>query len=719
MAPYRILMQDGMGGGGDGVPPAARSNFPDTSAWLPVIETDRDGKATVTIDLPDNTTSWRLSVRAVTLNHQVGQTMTNIETKKDVFVRPILPRVLTNGDQATLTTFVHNYSDRAQTLTVNLSAPGLEIRNQSDQGISLQPGEVLPVGWQVRVQSAKPTQVTITAKSAAGILDSILLPLTLQPAAIQDVQNQSGTFRGTLTLGLPLPHVERETSEVRLTLNRSMSGTLLNGLEYLTGYPYGCVEQTMSRALPNAVVARAAERLGVGGPEMEARLEPLIKASIQRLYGLQHSDGGWGWWTDDVSDPYQTAWVLFGLGVMESSGYSIEPKVMDRAARWLGDQMDQDIQFDIRTRAYALYSMAQAGRGDLEKTQALVSASISELDPFSQAALALALNHLGETDQAQAILDMLSQSALEESGFVYWPQPSFDGQYHSKTMASSVRTTALVLLAFAEIQPENALVPGIVNYLADQRQGIYGWGTTNETSFTILALTEHLAQAENRLGSTPYEVIVNGESLAFGILEVGNSSAGIDIPLAELKDGLNSLVVTTQGDNPIYFDLSTRYDLLRSEVGAAGNIQVTRTYLDPKTKKPLENFEAGQLIKVEVHVQSPEAIFFLAVEDYLPGGLEALNEGLSAANQVSMESWGYESYQQLYWEEYGYNYKEIRGDRVVFFITALERGDRTFTYYARATTPGQFVALPAQAYAMYDLSLWGRSESTNIQIKGR
>jgi len=716
MAPYRIIMEGGRGGGGDETPPAARSDFPDTSAWLPVIETNKNGQAQVTIDLPDNTTSWRLSVKAVTLNHQVGQTWINIETKKDVFVRPILPRVLTNGDQATLTAFIHNYSAQTQILTVQLSAPGLEIRNPDETLVSLQPGEVLPVGWQVRVQSAKSTQVTITAKSGAEVLDSILVPLALQPAAIQDVQNQSGQFSGTLTLGLPLPNVERETSQVRLTLNRSMSGTLLNGLEYLTGYPYGCVEQTMSRALPNAVVAHAAEELGVGGPEMQTRLEPLIKASIQRLYGLQHSDGGWGWWTDDVSDPYQTAWVLFGLGVMEESGYSIEPKVLDQAAKWLDDQIGNNARLDVRTQAYALYSMAQAGRGNLEKTEALVSTSIYELDPFSQAALALALNRLNEKEQAQTILDILSQSALKETEYVYWPQPSYDGQYHSKTMASSVRTTAFVLLAYAEIQPENALMPGIVKYLADQRQGIYGWGTTNETSFTILALTEHLINVENKSGTTPYEVLVNGKSLAFGTLEVGHSSASIDIPLAELQDGLNSLLVTTQGTDPIYFDLSTRYDLLQNEVKAAGNITVIRKYLDPKTKQPIESFEAGQLVKVEVRVQAPENAFFLAVEDYLPGGLEALNEGLSAANQVSMGSWGYEDYRPFYWEEYGYNYKEIRGDRVVFFITTFEKGARTFTYYARATTPGQFVALPAHAYAMYDLSLWGRSESVNIQI---
>ena len=76
----------------------------------------------------------------------------------------------------------------------------------------------------------------------------------------------------------------------------------------------------------------------------------------------------------------------------------------------------------------------------------------------------------------------------------------------------------------------------------------------------------------------------------------------------------------------------------------------------------------------------------------------------------------FRSDQMFYWEEYGYNYKEIRGDRVVFFITALDKETRTFTYYARATTPGQFIALPAQAYAMYDSGQWGRSASTYVRV---
>lgn len=156
-----------------------------------------------------------------------------------------------------------------------------------------------------------------------------------------------------------------------------------------------------------------------------------------------------GWWTDDVTNPYQTAWVLFGPGVMDNSGYTIDPNVMDRAAEWLRNEAVPSTQLDLRTQSYALFSMAQAGRGDLEATETVVTESIYELDPFSQAALALSMKHLGEGEKAQEIMSILTESARKEDEYVYWPQPSYDGEYHSKTMASTVRTTALVLQAYA------------------------------------------------------------------------------------------------------------------------------------------------------------------------------------------------------------------------------------------------------------------------------
>ncbi|MCZ7567275.1 MAG: MBL fold metallo-hydrolase [Ardenticatenaceae bacterium] len=92
--------------------------------------------------------------------------------------------------------------------------------------------------------------------------------------------------------------------------------------------------------------------------------------------------------------------------------------------------------------------------------------------------------------------------------------------------------------------------------------------------------------------------------------------------------------------------------------------------------------------------------------------LEALNERLNTASHEGNVSGEPHSY----WQEYGYNNKEVRGKRVSFFITEMDRGRHTFPYFARATHAGEFVAMPAEVYAMYDLTVWGRSASSVFTV---
>lgn len=108
----------------------------------------------------------------------------------------------------------------------------------------------------------------------------------------------------------------------------------------------------------------------------------------------------------------------------------------------------------------------------------------------------------------------------------------------------------------------------------------------------------------------------------------------------------------------------------------------------------------------------PDRGFYLIVEDKLPGGVEALNESLNTSSHVQT-IYGDPVY---YWQDYGYNNKEVRSDRVSFFITELEAGTYTYSYLARATHAGTFSALPAEVYAMYDITLWGRSPGSTLQV---
>jgi hypothetical protein len=549
--------------------------------------------------------------------------------------------------------------------------------------------------------------VAYTAAGESGPHDAVPLPLTNQPLAVPELAAQVGAFEGSLEIPVPLPPDALPLSTVRLELSRSVAGDLLTGLEFLTGYPYGCVEQTMSRALPNAAVSRAFELLGAGQPGRKEALAPLINAGLQRLYGYQHDDGGWGWWYDDATHDYQTAWVVFGLAITTQAGYEVEPRVIERGAQWLAGHLDE---MDPRTRAYALYSLAVAGRGDLAAVEALERDALPGLDAFSQAALALAYHALGAGERANTLLDLLAASAVTSSGQAYWPQAAEDGRYHQKTLASTTRATAFALDAFVQIDPQHALVPGAAQWLMGQRKRS-GWGSTNETAYAILALSDHLLAVRESLGPAALAVEINGTLLLTATLDAQQPLLSLEIPFERWVPGANSLrLAQTSGSGPVYYRLIQRVYLPEAEIPAAGEIEIRRAYLDPKTKNRIHSAALGQLVLVRLWVTVPKGGFYMILEDQLPGGLEALNEGLNNASHE--RAFTGDAFAEIFhWMEYGYNYKEIRGSRVSFFITEMAAGKFSFTYLARATRPGEFAALPAQAYGMYDEALWGRSAS--------
>ncbi len=148
----------------------------------------------------------------------------------------------------------------------------------------------------------------------------------------------------------------------------------------------------MSRVLPNAMVAQAFRKLGIRNEFLEADLPPMVDLGLQKLYGFQHNDGGWGWWYDDETDVNQTAYVLFGLAMTEQAGFAVDEGVMQRGTEALHLLLPEA---DPRAQAYSAYVLTMAGQ-PISVTVALTDALA--LDLFSQAALAIALDAAGNTD---------------------------------------------------------------------------------------------------------------------------------------------------------------------------------------------------------------------------------------------------------------------------------------------------------------------------------
>jgi uncharacterized protein YfaS (alpha-2-macroglobulin family) len=280
-------------------------------------------------------------------------------------------------------------------------------------------------------------------------------------------------------------------------------------------------------------------------------------------------------------------------------------------------------------------------------------------------------------------------------------------------MASSTRSTALALAAFTRIDPEHEFIPGIVQYLIDIRRP-YGWGSTNETAFTILALTDHLLSLRQSTEGVAYDIELNGQSIASGALSPAEPAFTAEIYATQLQPGFNVLRLRQSGSGRLYYAITSRMLLSQDAISSAGSVEVRREYLDPITNVPLESIQAGQLVKVSLTVTLPRDGFYVIVEDHLPGGFEALNESLNTTSHEQINEWEEPHY---FWETYGYNQKEVHFDKVSFFITEFGTGQQVITYLARVTHAGSFTALPVEVSAMYDETLWGRSESTVLTVR--
>ena len=288
------------------VQPKVRKYFPDTIYWMPTLVTDASGKARASFTFPDSLTTWRATARAVTANTLVGQVTQKVITRKNLILRLDVPRFLSQGDTLTVTGIVHNYLAQDKTVHVSLSTQGVELKSAPESVVKVPQNGEAAVTWNVQastIGSADFLGKALTDEES----DALELTIPVRPWGLQLSAARSGTLSGdntetTETITLP-PDINPDASSLRLDLAPSVAGTLFAALDFLTNYPYGCVEQTMSSFLPNILVARAVKDLGLAPPPPSIELGSKIAAGLERLYQFQHEDGGWGWWETDRHAP--------------------------------------------------------------------------------------------------------------------------------------------------------------------------------------------------------------------------------------------------------------------------------------------------------------------------------------------------------------------------------------------------------------------------------
>ena len=395
-----------------------------------------------------------------------------------------------------------------------------------------------------------------------------------------------------------------------------------SGLTYLEDYQYLCMEQTVSRFLPNVITTRALQAAGLPSP-MQKNLDAQVNAALQRIYAKQLYDGGWNWWDGELSDPQTSAYVVYGLLEARESGYSISSTVLNNGINYLKDNLPflgrNDAAWKYNRHAFMLYVLARAGELNSGETN-FIFENRASLDLYGEAYLAQTLFLLDPVDtRIDTLMSDLATATVQSAAGAHWEESAKDyWNWNSDT-----RTTAIVLNSFIQIDPQNPINANAVRWLMAHRDSGH-WYSTQETTWSLIALTNWLVTSREYETDYKYAIGLNDKLLQEGQASKDNLTDTVKLQV-ELKDLLkkqaNQLVITRgQGTGNLYYSAYLSTTLPVDEIQPLDQgMSVSRQYFKlDDTKTPITEIERGELVKVRLTLVVPAAVHYIVIDDPLP-----------------------------------------------------------------------------------------------------
>lgn len=715
----------------------ARSRFTDQAYWGGALRTDRDGRLEVGFDLPDNLTTWRLQSWAFGKERSFGEARLELPVSKELQVRPMLPRAAVVGDELVVGAIVQNFSEVGDEFVITLETDGIVVKDAGARVVSLEAGDEGFAKWRVVMDEAGGAVVRVKvlgrkSKLADGFEQRV-------PVATKEIQR---TVSGAVTLAPGASGVVLETAgdpgmkgkvvTVRAEANPVVSALLV--LPDLASYPYGCVEQTLSRFLPLMIASKAVGDLGLKWSEMtrvfkkrdeslgwlngrqasevreveveltEEKEADMISVGIHRLNELQRSGGSWGWFSADDSEARvdMTALALRGLLLADARGSDGRRLcAIDLGVRWLEGWSELEITetTEVRTLAEAAFAAWVLREAESKKVAGLIarmSKVLTKLPTTSKIHLALAMEKSPERGALiRGIREEISEDKKVQPGFRSWWNAEVERRaYFLK----------LLVKTGAEVEELNA---GI-DWLLQARVDGVRWRHTRESALCVEAIIEAmLAQGRDfSIEDEVQRVIVSGPGGDRRIVLSKKNlwTESIELPVADhWKSGL-LIRARSEGAEGLRMAASMSHRTSEEALMQASEdgLKVERKYyrLGSGEARTLiaedEELKVGEMIEVVLEISADGPRGFLHVRDAILAGLEQLIQ-LSGFHQGA--------------------FRQNRTGEAHFFLNELRGGSRRLSYPLNVVTEGVSLALPAQVECMYAPDLRGQSDSRKFTVE--
>jgi hypothetical protein len=730
--PAPVMAQD-MAGNAKAETPApaiaVRSNFDPLALWVAAVRTDAQGRVRVPFRTPSNLTRYRVTAVAVEGSTRYGLGESSVTARQPLMVRPSAPRFLNFGDRFELPVVLQNGTGAPMTVEVAARASGVRFTEPGER-VTIPANDRVEVRLAAEAVEAGEARFQVVASSADGATDAAEFSLPVYtPATAEAFATYGNLEQGAATLPLEVPmEAIPSFGGLEVTTSSTALSELTDAFLYLVGYRFEGTEPIASRMIAVASLRDVLGAMNVAGLPSADSLRASVAADVRTLAARQNPDGGFSWWErGDRSAPYASIHAAHALQRVREAGYEVPATVWNRALGYLravprnlsGVIYTADVRRALH--AYALYTRQRMGDDVPGEIRRLVTEAggVNEI-PLEAAGWLLSAS-AGAPEVRAELLRVVNNRATETASTATFATRYTEGEY--LLLHSARRTDAVVLEGLLAADPRNELVAKTVRGLLGNR--VRGrWSNTQENAWVLVAVQRYFRAYEAQTPDFVARVWL-GDRLAGSSEFRGRSGdrAQTDIPMRVLqRERPGSLTVGKDGTGRLYFRAGLRYaprdlDLPALERGFA----VERTYAAVDSASDVTRgtdgiwrVRAGALVRVTVTMTAPSRRLHVALVDPLPAGFEPVNPELRGSAPVENDPVRplARSYWGAWWE-----HQNLRDDRAEAFTTLLPAGVHTYTYVARATTPGLFIVPPPRAEEMYSPETFGRGATERVIVQ--